>query len=154
MLLRFTSCALNGPPLGIQDQSQSQKFPNVWNLHFTLCYFMKIFGWKAVWFGNHEVEGLDAPFSNSKVRCKPFSDSINSIIFHVSSVGPLLGIQDPNQQAKVFITKRSQHHHQSITTTSSHIRKQQHSTANKEEKHQTRNKGTGRISPKHLHTTP
>ena len=23
MLLRFTSCALNGPPLGIQDQSQS-----------------------------------------------------------------------------------------------------------------------------------
>ena len=27
MLLRFTSCALNGPPLGIQDQSQSQSPP-------------------------------------------------------------------------------------------------------------------------------
>ena len=26
MLLRFTSCALNGPPLGIQDQSQKKKY--------------------------------------------------------------------------------------------------------------------------------
>ena len=29
MLLRFTSCALNGPPLGIQDQSQKSSVVSV-----------------------------------------------------------------------------------------------------------------------------
>ena len=34
MLLRFTSCALNGPPLGIQDQSQKSKVQFDWGYYF------------------------------------------------------------------------------------------------------------------------